>query len=158
MSDPCPHEQAVMSADRDGSWTTALRTHVADCETCAAASSVGGWMKRFSALSERQHALPDPSVVWLKAQLMRAPLDAARASRPLNVIQMMAYFAVAAGWAAMLTWKWNAVMTLLSRLTPAGLVASAARAETLSISFFATLLVLGSVTVMVALHTIIAEE
>ena len=93
-----------------------------------------------------------------KAKLLQGSVDAARASRPLDFAQFVAYGTVAAGWAALLTWKWEAVRAWLSGFTPAGIVTNAARAGSLSMSFFALVFVLASFTVMLALHTILAEE
>ena len=154
----CAHETNVLQAAAEDRWTEALRGHVSECADCAAAAAAAPWMVRFSRMSDRERRLPDPSIVWLKAQLMRGTADAARASRPITIAQLVAYCAVAGGWAAVLTWKWNAVMTWMSSFTPRGLVHTAARAESLSLSFFGIVFVLASTTVLLALHTILAEE
>lgn len=158
MSEPCRRQNEIVHAAAEERWTDGLRDHVAGCRDCAAAAEVAPWMENFSKISDREHILPDPALVWLKAQLLRGTADAARLTRPLNIMQFGAYFLVAGSWAALLTWKWAAIEAWLGGFTPAGLVASASRSEPLSISFFAMLLALASVTVMVALHTIMAEE
>src|SRR5688500_18922992 len=107
MSERCRHETHVQRAAAENQWSDALRGHVKECEDCAAAAAVAPFMYRFSRTNERQHRLPDASVVWLKAQLMRGSAIADRASRPLNIIQMVAYIVVAGGWAALVTWKWT---------------------------------------------------
>ena len=154
----CPQESDVLRAAVQDRWTEALRAHLLECDACVAAVSVAPWMNRFSRISDREHILPDPAVVWLKARLLQSSADVARASRPLDFAQFAAYAVVAAGWAALLTWKWDAVRTWLGGFTPAGIVTRAAGAGSLSMSFFALVLVLASVTVMLALHTILAEE
>ena len=158
MNEVCRFEADVLRAAEEDRWTDALRSHLGACEHCAAAASVAPWVDRFSKLSDREHILPDPSFVWLKAQLLQGSVDAARAARPLNVVQFLAYIAVAGGWAALLTWKWIALEAWLRGFTPTGLVQTAARAESLSLSFVATLFVLASITITLALHTILAEE
>jgi hypothetical protein len=115
-------------------------------------------MDRFANISDREHILPDPSVVWLKAKLLQGTTDAGRAARPLDVVQMIAYVIVAGGWAGLLTWHWPAVERWLHSFTPAGIVTTAAAANSLSMSFFALVFVLASMTVVLALHTILAEE
>jgi hypothetical protein len=98
-------------------------------------------------------------VLWLKAKLLQGTVDVSRASRPLDIVQMLAYFVVAGGWAGLLTWRWNAVEAWMRSFTPSGLLTTAAtRAGSLSMSFFAMVFVLASMTVMLALHTILAEE
>ena len=158
MSEPCRYEPEILRAAAEDRWTEALRNHLRDCDHCIAAASVAPWMGRFARISDREHILPDPSIVWLKAKLFQGNADAGRAGRPLDVVQMVAYMVVAGGWAALLTWRWDMVEAWLHRLTPSGMIASAARAESLSMSFFALLFILASMTVTLALHTILADE
>lgn len=158
MSGLCRLEPQIVRAAAEDRWTDQLRAHLRECDDCVAAVSVAPWMHRFARISDRDHRLPDPSVVWLKAKLLQGAADASRASRPLDFVQLFAYLVVAGGWAGLLTWRWNAVQAWLRAFTPSGIVTNAARAESLSMSFFALLLVLASITVMLALHTIIAEE
>ena len=158
MSEACHLQAEITRAAANDRWTDALEQHLGECRDCAAAAAVAPWLERFSKISDREHILPDPGLVWLKAQLLQGNVDAARATRPLNVAQFAAYGLVAAGWAALLTWKWAAIERWLHGFTPAGLVSSAASAESLSLSFFGTVIVLASVTIMLALHTVLAEE
>jgi hypothetical protein len=154
----CAHETNVMHAAAEDRWTEALRRHVSECADCAAAAAAAPWMTRFSRISDREHILPDPSIIWLKAQLLQGKADIARVSRPITIVQRIAYFVVASGWAALLTWKWSAVQAWMASFTPRGLVHSAVRPESLSLSFFAIVFVLASTTMMLALHTILAED
>lgn len=158
MSEPCRFERDVLRAAEEDRWSDALRAHLATCDGCVAAASVAPWVDRFAKIGDREHLLPDPSVVWLKAKLMQGAVDAGRLSRPLDVAQMMAYLFVAGGWAAVLTWRWDALSAWLESFTPAGMVQTAASRADLSVSFFALVLLLASMTVMLALHTILAED
>ena len=158
----CRLERDVMNAATEDTWTDALRRHVTECDDCAAAMQAAPWMHEFASIDEREHILPDPSVVWLKAQLLRGSAAADRAARPLAIYQMAAYVAVAAGWAALLTWKWNALQAWLNGLTPSGFIANASgsssAATTVSVSFFGAILALASLTVVIGMHTILSEE
>ena len=159
MSDTCRHETHVQRAAAENQWTDALRTHVTTCEDCAAAAAIAPFMYRFSRTNERQHRLPDASVVWLKAQLLRGNLIADRASRPLNVLQVAAYILVAGGWAALVTWKWAELQTWMLSFTPKSVVGGIAGTQTMvSAPLVLAIMVLASMTVMLALHTILAEE
>jgi hypothetical protein len=154
----CRFEPEIIRASEEDRWTEALRRHAETCGDCEAAASVGGWMRQFARVSDREHILPDPSVLWLKARLLQGTSNAARAARPLDLLQMIAYLTVGGGWAALLTWRWDLIEGWLHGITPGTLVQAASRTEALSLSFYAMLFVLASVTVMVALHTILAEE
>jgi hypothetical protein len=158
MSEGCRFEADVLRAAREDRWTDSLRRHLTECDDCVATASVAPWMHRFSRISDREHILPDPQIVWLKAQLLQSGAEVARASRPMNIVQLVSYLVVAGGWAALLTWKWDAVSAWIRGLTPSGIVQNVARAESLSMSFFSLVFVLASITVMLALHTILAEE
>jgi hypothetical protein len=158
MSEACRFEPNVLRAVREDRFTDSLRAHVADCDHCAAAMSVEPWLAEFSRIDPREHMLPDPSVLWLKAKLLQNSADVRRVTRPMDAAQLIAYVVVAGGWAAMLTWRWSAVEEWLHGFTPDTLVTNVARAESLSVSFFAILFVLASMTVMLAMHTILVED
>ncbi len=155
----CRHEQDVLRAAGQDRWSDELRAHLVECDDCMAAASVAPWMTRFSKISDREHPLPDPQLVYLKAKLLHASADAARVARPITLVQMVAYLAVAGGWAALLTWKWDAVAAWMRGFTPTGLVQNVASGQqSLSLWFFAVVFVLASMTATLALHTIMAEE
>ena len=158
MSAGCRYEAEVLRAAEEDRWTDALRTHLRDCDDCMATASVAPWMDRFARISDREHILPDPSVVWLKARLLQVSADASRISRPIDAAQLIAYTIVAAGWAGLVTWRWADIERWIRSFTPTGLIESAVRAEQVSLSVLAIVFVLGSMTVMLALHTILAED
>src|ERR1700741_1127233 len=158
MTGGCRYERDVLRAAAEDRWTDTLRRHLTECDECVATAAAAPWMSRFARISDREHILPDPSVVWLKAKLLQGTVDAGRVSRPLDMAQVFAYIVVAGGWAGLLTWRWEAVEAWLRSFTPSGLVTTAASsAGSLSMSFFAMVFVLASMTVMLALHTILAE-
>ena len=158
MSEGCRHEAEVLRAAGEDRWTDALRHHLGECDECVATASVAPWMSRFSRINDREHILPDPQIVWLKAQLLQNSVDVARVSRPMNVLQFIAYLVVAGGWAALMTWKWDAVQKWMKGFTPTGMVQNMATGQSLSMSFFALLVVLATLTVTLAMHTILAED
>ena len=153
---PCRREADVLRAAREDKWPEGLREHLGQCDDCAMTASVAPWMTEFARIDDRPRRLPDPSIVWLKAKLLQSTADAERASRPLNIAQLVAYLVVAAGWATALTWKWEAVHKWIAGFTQTS--GTITTTNTLSLSFFGIVFVLASMTVMLALHTILAEE
>jgi len=112
-------------------------------------------------MPDRERQLPDPTTMWVKAKLLQSQALAERASRPITRVQIAAYLIVAGGWAALVTWKWTTLSAWLNSFTPSHIILGATGAEaaaSLSLTFFAALVVLASVTVMLAFHTILAEE
>ena len=160
MNDTCPFEPNVIDAAASGAWTESLRAHVASCEDCAAAAEIAPWMSEFSRHDDREHILPDPAVLWLKAKLLQSSASVERVALPITRMQVAAYLILAAGWAALLTWKWSALQAWMTALNPGRIAAStgATGAATLSITALVMVVLLASGTVMVAFHTILAEE
>ena len=158
MTTSCRREADVLRAAREDRWADDIMRHIAECDDCAATAAVAPWMTKFARIGDREHRLPDPSIVWLKAKLLQGNAEAARATRPLTIVQIVSYLVVAGGWAGVLTWKWEALQAWLHSFTPSGVIDASTNAQALSMSFFAMLIVLASMTVMLALHTIMAEE
>lgn len=157
MSDICRYEHEMVAAAESGQWTDELREHARTCADCAAAVSVSAWMDLLGRTDERQHKLPDPSVVWLKSQILRGSMVVERASRPITLLQIISYVGVAGAWAAFLSVKWASIQRWITGWSPQD-IASHAAAGPVSLSVLAAFFVLSSITVMLALHTILAEE
>jgi hypothetical protein len=131
------------------------------CDECSAAAAAGAWMQHFAAVDDREQSLPNPSIVWLKAQLLQQTRTVDRATRPMTIVQTSAYVFVAACWTMLLSWKWDAVTAWAHTLTPSRFLMTAtgnATAASLTMTFFLVVALLSSATVMLALHTILAEE
>jgi hypothetical protein len=121
---------------------------------------IDAWMKQFAS-ADVTPRLPDANTLWVKAKLMQSTAAMERASRPLTRFQIAAYLIVAGGWAALVTWKWSALAAWINSFTPTHIIMGAAGAQntqSLSLTFLMGLIVLASVTVMLAFHTILAEE
>jgi len=160
MIDTCPFEPNVIEAAESGRWSESLRAHTASCADCAAAAEVSAWMVSFAKVDDREHILPDPTVLWLKAKLLQSSAAVERAALPITRAQIAAYLVLAAGWASLLTWKWSALQAWITAMNPGRIVqgAGSASAATLSVTVLVTLVLLASATVMLAFHTILAEE
>jgi hypothetical protein len=157
----CAFEPNVVAAAESGEWTEALRGHAASCADCAAAGEAASWMHAFARIDEREHMLPDPAVLWLKAKLLGSSAAVDRVSLPMNRMQIAVNLILAAAWAALLTWKWGALQAWMTALTPGHLIATSAgtaASASLSLSFLMTLLCLGAITIAVGLHSVLAEE
>ena len=124
-------------------------------------AEVDAWMKAFANIDDRRRPLPDANTLWVKARLLQTTAAMERASRPITRVQIAAYVVVAGSWAALLTWKWNSLSAWLNSFSPSKIVLAgvgASAATSLSLTFFMMVIALASVTVMLAFHTILAEE
>ena len=68
IEEPCPMEASVLLARRTGQWTATLEGHIAECSNCQELLKVAGFMNGIADNLRRDPALPDPVLVWLKAQ------------------------------------------------------------------------------------------
>jgi hypothetical protein len=72
MSDEhCRFEADVIEASRSGLWSDVLRSHVTGCSPCDEARTVATFMSRAAVALGRQETAPDPTLIWLKAELAR---------------------------------------------------------------------------------------
>ena len=101
------------------------------------------------------HQLPDPAVIWWKAQLLRRWQAERVAAAP---IERMRWVELAAGFASLavfLVWQWQGLVNLMSRAIPAGLAAAAEAPQAVS-PMALVLITLGTASVgamvLAALH------
>lgn len=67
---PCPYEDRVAQAARSGNWSPDLIEHRDGCLGCAELTLVTAMLGADAeALAEDQRPLPDPEVIWRRAQL-----------------------------------------------------------------------------------------
>jgi hypothetical protein len=124
-------------------------------------AEVDAWMQQFAKIDDRRRPLPDAGTLWVKAKLLQSTAAMERASQPITRVQIAAYVVVAGTWAALLTWKWSALSAWFNSFRPARILLAGtgtAAGASLSLTFFMMLIALASVTVMLAFHTILAEE
>jgi hypothetical protein len=92
----CPHEEEVAAAARSGEWSDELRDHRDSCLVCAELTIViAALAVDADDLSHAAPALPDPSLIWLRARLSARQREVHRATRWISLVQR-ATLAVAA--------------------------------------------------------------
>ena len=149
----CPHEAHVVYAATTDSWTSSVREHVASCPACAAAASVAPFMQRLADSDLPPPALPDPALLWLRSQLP-PPSVALRVGRPVHVVQVVCYLLVTAASMGVLALKWSALQAWVSSFAPVS--GSGTLVPAMVLSFM--VLLLSSLVVTLALHTVLADE
>ena len=113
------------------------------------------FVRGLAAAPVASHPLPDPAVIWWKAQLLRRWQAERAASAP---IERMRWIELAAGFASLavfLAWQWQGLVNLVSRAIPAGLAAASAAPQAVS-PMALVLITLGTASigamVLAALH------
>lgn len=80
-TEPCRHESAVIEAAQSEEWSESLRAHARVCTECAESVRVAVWMGSVARRLGRNRPAPDPTYIWLKAEIERRAEDAAGVSR-----------------------------------------------------------------------------
>lgn len=148
----CPHETHILLAATENNWTSTARAHVASCESCAAAAAVAPFMARLAGLDVPQRALPDPALLWLRAQLP-GPAFAEKVGGPVRIVQVVGYLAVAATSIGLVVSKWGELRAWAASLV----TASGSGTEFPALALSVGVLVLSSLAAL-ALHTVLADE
>jgi hypothetical protein len=137
-----------------------------DPETLRAATDA--WMRELADTSvDAPHPLPDPGVVWWKAQLLRRWESERRAVVPIERMHWVELAAGAASLGVFLVWQWSGLVNLLSRLSPSALAtlasssssspASAAAEPATLIFAVGVTLALGA-TIFASLHRMLTRD
>jgi hypothetical protein len=108
----CSQESAIARAVRTGEWNEALRAHLRDCATCRGVQEAARWMQALAApqpSAQPQNGLPDPQILWLRAQLSERQAAAERAQKALQWVEIACITAACAGLSVWLAWNWNGI-------------------------------------------------
>jgi predicted anti-sigma-YlaC factor YlaD len=107
----CSQESAVARATRSGEWNESLEIHVRACAACRSVRETAGWMQALAqrTATEARESLPDPQILWLRAQLSERQAAAERAHKVLQWVEVACVAAACAGLGLWLAWNWSAV-------------------------------------------------
>lgn len=67
----CPFEARTAEAAKTGRWPGELRSHLAGCAVCEETRAVAAFFNRAAEALGRNEPAPDPTLIWLKAELAR---------------------------------------------------------------------------------------
>jgi predicted anti-sigma-YlaC factor YlaD len=159
----CEHEPDMLAAaargeDRAG----AAAAHLASCASCREAVAAVAWMRQMADASGEPHPLPDPAVIWWKAQLLRRWESERRAVAPIERMHWIEVAAGVASFGVFLVWQWSGLVNLAAGLSPARLAALSS-SSTASTSPLVLMLILGGTialggTIFASLHRKITHE
>jgi predicted anti-sigma-YlaC factor YlaD len=116
-----PDILSVVAAGRERE--TLVAAHLAACPSCREQADAICWMRKLAAAPEPSHPLPDPGVIWWKAQLLRRWQAERVASAPIDRMHLVELAAGFASLVVFLVWQWKGLTTLVARAIPAGLSA-----------------------------------
>jgi len=113
QNETCPHEAAVLKAERSGQWEASLSAHFDSCPPCREAVRIAGWMQTLAASPSQHRPLPDPDLMWIKSRLFARQAAEDRALQPLILGDTLARAIVGAFAAAWLALSWPGMQSYL---------------------------------------------
>ena len=105
----CSREAAVVQAVRTGDWNESLGAHLRECATCRDVREAARWMQALAPQPSESNGLPDPQILWLRAQLSERQAAAERAQKILQWTEVAFIMAFCAGLGIWLAWNWDAL-------------------------------------------------
>lgn len=121
----CTEQPDILAATATGRALPApLAAHLAACRSCRGQVEAIAFVRQLAEIpTDPSHPLPDPGVIWWKAQLLRRWQAERAASAPIERMRWIELVAGVASLAVFLAWQWGGFVTLLSRAIPAGVSA-----------------------------------
>jgi hypothetical protein len=152
----CPFEAAVSQAARSGDWNEELRAHRVECRTCAEQTLVVAALAADAEdLTNLESPLPDPGVIWFRAQLADREIRFERATRAIVWVQRATIAAAAAVGLFFAHGYWPTIKGFVGRLDLGSAAAELPRAADSPLLVLAlSLLVLGGLALweLTAVH------
>lgn len=145
----CAHEDAVTAAARSGDWTPELMAHRDGCMTCAELTLVVAALAADAEqLVDEAIPLPDPGVIWFRAQLAEREHRFQRATRAIVWVQRATIATVAAVGVAFAPGLWALIGRFVAGLDLGSAAAELPRAAgSPTLVMITSLLVLGGLAV-----------
>jgi hypothetical protein len=105
----CSQESAVARAVRSGERSESLEGHLRECAVCRGVQQTARWMQALSPSAQPQNDLPDPQILWLRAQLSQRQAAAEQAQKVLQWVEIACVTAACVGLSIWLAWSWNEI-------------------------------------------------
>jgi predicted anti-sigma-YlaC factor YlaD len=129
----CTEEPDVLIAAASGrALSASLAAHLASCPSCREQVDAVAFVRGLAETPDAAHLLPDPGVIWWKAQLLRRWQAERAASAPIERMHWVELAAGLTSLAVFLAWQWQGLVNFVSRVIPAGLAAAAEAPQAVS--------------------------
>ena len=126
----CSEEPDVLIAAASGrALSASLAAHMASCPSCREQVDAVAFVRGLAETPDAAHQLPDPGVIWWKAQLLRRWQAERAASAPIERMRWVELAAGLASLAVFLAWQWQGLVNLVARAIPSGIAAASAAAS-----------------------------
>jgi len=160
----CEREpEMVEAAAHGGERGGGAAAHLASCASCRDAVAAVAWMREMAGAPHgAPQPLPDPAVIWWKAQLLRRWESERRAVAPMERMHWIEITAGVVSLGVFLVWQWSGLVNLLARLNPVKLAAQSAASSTAADSsmlvFAVGVTVALGATIFASLHRMLTHD
>jgi hypothetical protein len=129
----CTQQPDILGAAADGrDLSPSLAAHLASCPSCREQVEAITFVRALADTPDMPHALPDPAVIWWKAQLLRRWQAERAASAPIERMHWVELAAGVACLAVFLAWQWSGLAAFVARAMSAGVSAASASPQPVS--------------------------
>ena len=143
----CSEQPDILIAAASGRPLSAsLEAHLASCPSCREQVGAVTFVRGLADTPDAPHQLPDPAVIWWKAQLLRRWQAERVAAAPIERMRWIEFAAGLASLMVFLVWQWQGLVGLVASAIPAGVAAASAAPQTASPMALA-LLTLGTASI-----------
>jgi hypothetical protein len=136
-----------------------VQGHVADCESCREAVDTTRWLRGLANTAGETRALPDPALLWWKAQLLRRWDAERRAAAPIERMHHMELAAGFAGVILVMSWQWADLRRLVRWFDPSNVTVWTSH---VSVSPYVPALLVGTILfglmLFAGVHRLLAEN
>ena len=156
----CDQESRILKALASGrAADSEVQAHLASCEGCREAASVARFMGTMAETSGETRPLPDPALLWWKAQMLRRWEAERHVAAPIERMRLLEIVVGIAGVIVMIVWQWADLTRAFGSLNPAHLitVSSAANASPYLPAALVGAVLLGA-GVLAGMHRALAEN
>jgi hypothetical protein len=153
----CELEPEILRATNAAGISDTVRQHLAECELCRHTVAADVWMKEMAAQPVTEKPLPDPTLIWLKSQLLQSEGALFHLGQSTSFLHSVGFGLIAFAWAILLSWKWAAIDTFLRNFDAPGAVMSMMNAQLFPVPLVFTIVILSCATVGLAFHSAMAE-
>lgn len=112
----CRFEEKIAAANRSGQWSDELLSHLSGCHVCEEVALVSRYLSESAAApaSAALADLPDPTLIWSRAQLAARREAIERAMRPILWVRRFAFALAAVAFIAAIVSAWPRIAAVFA--------------------------------------------
>lgn len=152
----CELTDALQHSRAKGLHRSDLEAHALVCQSCSAVLELSPFFEKLAA-APRTASIPDPRLLWLKAQIIRSRERVEHVQTTFDILQLLPWAGVTLAWAVLIAWKWNELTDSFGEFGLRRFLVESF-SEGLPLTLIAIVTVLMTVTGVLALHSVLQEE